>query len=342
MNQDFRLMPEQASSIASEVDALYTFLLVVSGLLTVVIAGLIVFYAIKYRRGSPADRTVGTTHFFLLEVSWIVVPLILTMGMFLWGAKLYFVQTHPPQGALEIDCVAKQWMWKFQHPEGKAEINDLHLPLGHDIKVNLISEDVIHSLFIPAFRVKMDVLPNRYTVAWFRPTRVGQYHLFCAEYCGAKHSAMRGVVHVMEPRDYQAWLDNSLSQTTSSDTVVSLFARYRCDTCHLSGGLPGRGPSLENLFGSEVALSDGRKVIADEDYLRESILRPAAKVVVGFQPIMPPYEGQIGEQALLQIIAKIKSMSSSNSAAGKGGTNTDEPHKDETKTDETKNDETKK
>lgn len=309
MNREFHLMPEQASSLAADVDTLYRFLLAVSGVLTIAIAGTIVFYAVKYRRGSPASREVRSTHFLLLEAAWIVIPLFLTMGMFAWGAMLYFKQTRPPPGALQIDCVAKQWMWKFQHPEGKAEINDLHLPLGRDVRVNLISEDVIHSLFIPAFRIKQDVLPNRYTTVWFHPVQVGQYHLFCAEYCGAKHSAMRGVVHVVEPREYQAWLSNLSAEGTSSESSDGLFGHYRCNTCHMRGGQPGRGPPLENLFGSEVLLASGQKVTADENYLRESILRPAAKVVAGYQPIMPAYEGQISEEGVLQLLAQIKAMS---------------------------------
>jgi cytochrome c oxidase subunit II len=308
MNQEFRLMPEQASSIAGEVDALYGFLLIVSGIVTVAIAGLILYFAIKYRHGSLAPRAVGKTHFFAMEVSWIVVPFLLTMVMFAWGARLYFVQTRVPPGALQIDCVAKQWMWKFQHPEGKAEINDLHVPLGQDVKVNLISEDVIHSFYVPAFRVKQDVLPNRYTTIWFRPTKAGQYHLFCAEYCGAKHSEMRGVVHVLEPREYQAWLSGRGTGPSSADAGGELFTQLRCDTCHAASGQPSRGPPLEGLFKSKVRLTSGETVTADETYLRESILRPAAKVVEGYQPIMPTYEGQIGEEGLLQLIAKIKSM----------------------------------
>jgi cytochrome c oxidase subunit 2 len=309
MNRDFRLMPEQASSIAAEVDALYAFLLIVSGVLTILIAGLIVFYAIKYRRGSPAARSVGTTHFFVLETIWIVGPLLITLVMFIWGAQLYFKETRPPPDALQIDCVARQWMWKFQHPEGKSEINDLHVPLGQDVRVNMISEDVIHSLYIPAFRIKQDVLPTRYATVWFRPTKVGQYHLFCAEYCGAKHSEMGGVVHVLEPREYQTWLSGGTVGISASEAGQELFTRFRCDTCHLGEGAMGRGPPLENLFGSEVLLTNGQKITADEGYIRESILNPTAKVVAGYQPIMPLYAGQIGEEGLLQLIAKIKSMS---------------------------------
>lgn len=302
-------MPEQASSLASEVDSLYAFLLVVSGVITIIIAGLIVFYAIKYRRGSSADRSVKQTHFLMMEVSWIVVPFLLTMGMFFWGARLYFTQTRPPSDATEINCVARQWMWKFQHPQGKSETNELHVPLGQAVKVRLISEDVIHSFYVPAFRIKQDVLPGRYTHAWFRPTRPGVYHLFCAEYCGAKHSGMIGAVHVLEPRAYQAWLSGASQGLTTAEAGRELFVQLRCNSCHQGGGTASRGPPLENLFGSEVKLDDGTTVIADEAYIRESILKPVAKIVAGYQSMMPSYDGQIGEEGILQLIAEIRSLS---------------------------------
>ncbi len=308
MSGDFQLMPEQASSLASEVDAVYWFLIAVSAFFTVLIAFLIIYFAIKYRRGSPADRTVGKSHFYALELTWIVVPFALTMVMFFWGARIYFRQSRAPAEAMEINCVARQWMWKFQHPAGQAEINDLHVPLGQPVKINMISEDVIHSLYVPAFRIKQDVLPGRYTSLWFRPTKVGQYHLFCAEYCGAKHSEMRGTVHVMEPSQYQSWLAGGRAVQSPAMAGRRLFEQLRCDTCHLSGGMTGRGPSLVGLFGKTVPLHGGQTVVADETYLRESILRPAAKVVAGYQPIMPAYEGQIGEEGLLQLIAEIKSL----------------------------------
>lgn len=308
MNTEFHFMPEQASSFAADVDAVYGFLLVVSGVFTVLIAFLILFFAIKYRRGSRADRTHGESHFFFMELAWIIIPMLLTVPMFYWGAVLYFEQSRPPAGALEINCVGKQWMWKFQHPEGNSEINDLHVPLGQAVKLNMISEDVIHSVYIPAFRVKQDVLPGRYTTLWFKPTKPGKYHLFCAEYCGAKHSEMRGYVYVMEPSKYQEWLAGRSPAATAQAAGQKLFEQMRCNTCHLGGGQQGRGPALENLFGSTVRLQDGSTVVADETYIRESILRPTAKVVVGYQPIMPTYEGQIGEEGILQLIAEIKSL----------------------------------
>ncbi|HTM53804.1 MAG TPA: cytochrome c oxidase subunit II [Pirellulales bacterium] len=306
---EFRWMPEQASSFARETDALYLFLIGVSSFFTIAIAAAIVYFAIKYRRGSAADRSHPPTHLFYLELTWILVPFALTLVMFVWGAKAYFEQAWPPKGGIEISCVARQWMWKFQHPEGNAEIDDLHVPLGENVRMTLISEDVIHSFYVPEFRVKHDVLPGRYVTVWFRPTKAGQYHLFCAEYCGAKHSAMGGVVHVLEPSQYQLWLSGG-GETNVSPQVAGqqLFEQLRCGTCHEGGGSGvNRGPPLENLFGSTVRLQNGTTVVADESYLRESIMRPAAKIVAGYQPIMPSFEGQIGEEGLLQLIAHLKS-----------------------------------
>ena len=307
MDTEFRFMPEQASSFASEVDALYAFLLMVGGVMSVGIATTIVYFAIKYRRGSRADRTQGAGHVFLIELSWILIPFAFMMVMFVWGARLYFAEIRPPENVLEITCVARQWMWKFQHPEGHSEINDLHLPLGQAVRVKMISEDVIHSLYIPAFRVKQDVLPGRYSSLWFEPTKLGEYHLFCAEYCGAKHAEMRGTVHVLEPSQYQAWLSGGPAAASPVEAGRQLFEQLRCDTCHKEPGVVARGPSLDDLVGRKVTLTGGESVTADAAYLRESILRPAAKLVAGYQPIMPSFEGQVGEEGLLHLIAYLNS-----------------------------------
>lgn len=308
MNTEFHIMPEQASSFAYEVDLLYAFLVLVSGIMTVLIAGLIIFFAIRYRRGSPANRDPGHGGFLMMEIGWIVGPFILTMIMFFWGAKIFFDQTRAPPDAMELTAVGKQWMWKFQHPEGHSEINDLHVPLNQAIKINMISEDVIHSLYIPAFRIKQDVLPGRYSSVWFKPTMTGRFHLFCAEYCGAKHSEMGGWVYVMEASDYQEWLSGNKPEQSMAQSGRRLFDELRCGSCHLPAGQQGRGPSLANLYGSEVPLQNGQKVLADDNYLRESIIRPAAKIVAGYPNIMPSFEGQVNEEGLLQLLAEIKSM----------------------------------
>jgi cytochrome c oxidase subunit 2 len=311
MNTDFRIMPEQASTIAGDVDLLYLTLIGVSVAISTIIACLLVFFAIKYRRGSKAvRRPAGHSNMLLVELSWVIAPFILSMFLFVWGAKLYFVQSFAPAGAIEINCVGRQWMWKFQHPEGTSEINDLHVPLGQNVKLNMISEDVIHSMYVPAFRIKHDVLPGRYTSVWFNAVQVGQYHLFCAEYCGAKHSTMIGTVHVMEPRDYQKWLSepSGKSSPSSSGRHVPLLEQLKCTGCHLGGGEASRGPSLQNIVGKTVRLKGGQSIVADDNYIRESILNPKAKIVVGYEPIMPSYAGQIDEASILQLISEIKSL----------------------------------
>lgn len=308
MNTEFRLLPEQASTHAPQVDLLYFFLLGVATFFTAMIAFLIVFFAIKYRKGARVDRTTSGHHAWAVEITWMVVPLVLSGVIFVWGAQLYFDASRPPAGALEVQVVGKQWMWKFQHPEGKREINELHVPLGQPVRLKMISEDVIHSMFVPAFRVKHDVLPGTYHETWFEANREGEYHLFCAEYCGTEHSRMKGRVIVMEPSDYQAWLSGGTPGETPLEAGRRLFEEMRCSTCHRGGSPTSRCPPLEGVYGNPVKLDDGRTVIADEAYLRESILRPAAKVVAGFRPIMPPFEGQLGEEGLMQVIAYIKSL----------------------------------
>jgi cytochrome c oxidase subunit 2 len=243
---------------------------------------------------------------WILEAAWIVIPLALTMVMFVWGAIAYFEQRVLPSDAIELTVVGKQWMWKIQHPQGRSEINELHVPLGQPIVLRMISEDVIHSFFLPAFRVKMDVLPNRYTTLWFQATQPGTYHLFCAEYCGTEHADMRGHVVVMQPAEYADWLAGGDDQPPVT-AGEELFTRLGCDTCHFQGGQP-RGPSLANLFGEPVRLSDGTVVTADEAYVRESILNPAAKVVAGYQSIMPTFEGRLSEEQIFHLIEYIKSL----------------------------------
>jgi cytochrome c oxidase subunit 2 len=307
MSGEHYVIPEQASTIAREIDRLYAFLWAVSGVMTLLIGFLILYFAIKYRRDAKVDRSLKQSHFFLIEAAWIIGPFIILMIIFFWGAHLYIQQSRAPVGAMEITGIGRQWMWKFQHPNGRAEINEMHIPLHQAIKVRLISEDVIHSLFIPAFRVKQDVLPGRYTSLWFQAIKTGKYHLFCAEYCGAKHSGMRGYVHVLEPSQYQEWL-SSPSEMSAVTANVSLLEQFRCNTCHQGSAMVARAPALENLFGSSVRLQDGRTIVADETYIRESIVRPQAKVVAGYPLIMPTFEAQIDEEGLNRLIDEIKRL----------------------------------
>jgi cytochrome c oxidase subunit 2 len=309
MEEGFRLFPEQASTIAPRVDALYTFLLCVSGFFTVAIFIAIVFLAIKYRHGRRKDQPhPEPEQLWMLEIAWIVIPLGLTMVMFVWGAVLYFQIRTMPEDAIELQVVGKQWMWKIYHPQGRSEINELHVPVGRAVRLRMISQDVIHSFYIPAFRVKMDVLPGRYTAMWFEATKPGDYDLFCAEYCGTEHANMSGRVFVMTPADYAEWLQGAPAETPSVQMAGSkLFTQFRCHTCHQQQS-ELRSPPLDGIFNADVALADGRTVQADDSYLRESIVNPMAKVTAGFQPLMPAYQGQLSEEQLLLIIEYIKSL----------------------------------
>jgi cytochrome c oxidase subunit II len=302
----FRLFPEQASTAAEHIDRLYLFVMSVAAFFSLLIFVLILTFAIKYRRGSRADRSIAPGgRYWLLEVTWSLIPLGLTMIMFGWGAELYVGLHQPPDDCLEINVIAKQWMWKLQHPDGHQEINALHVPVGRPVKLRMISEDVIHSFYVPSFRVKQDVLPGRNTTLWFQPTRTGEFHLFCAEYCGTSHSQMRGRIVVQTEADYAQWLRGG-PRVSPEAAGKRLYEQFRCQTCHDEGTKP-RCPPLDGVFGRAVRLTDGRTVTADEDYLRESIVRPSAKVVAGYSPVMPAYEGQIGEEGILQIVAYLKS-----------------------------------
>ncbi len=306
MFESFPLWPARASSIAGEVDALYVFLVLLSLFMTVAIFTMILIFAIRFRRrpGVKAEQIEGSHK---LELTWSIAPLGVFMVIFLWSAIIFFKQRTPPDGAGTVYVVAKQWMWKLQHEEGQREINQLHIPVGKDIKLIMTSQDVIHSFYVPAFRIKQDVLPGRYTTAWFHATKAGTYHLFCAEYCGTQHSGMIGSVVVMEPAEYQAWLSGGGTTQSLAQTGETMFQQLGCSTCHRSD-TQGRGPNLAGLYGKKVMLADGRTVVADENYIRESILIPGAKVVSGFQPVMPVFQGLVTEEQLNSLIAYVKSL----------------------------------
>ena len=307
MFDNFPLWPVGASTHALPVDLLYIFLVVLSAGTTLAIFVVIAIFSMKYRRrhGREATPIHGS---LILEIGWSVIPLGIFMVIFLWGAVIFFDERTPPQDATEIYVVAKQWMWKLQHPEGQRELNELHVPVGRDIKLIMTSQDVIHSFYVPAFRVKQDVIPGRYTTMWFRATRPGTYHLFCAQYCGTQHSGMIGDVVVMEPAEYQTWLSGGVPAGSLAQTGQALFQQLGCSTCHRFD-VQGRGPNLTGVFGKPVSLEDGRTVVADENYVRESILVPAAKVVSGFEPVMPSFQGQVSEEQLDELIAYVKSLS---------------------------------
>ena len=302
----FPLFPERASSHAARVDALYLFLVAICAMVALGVAVMITYFAIRYRATGrrPAVQIEGST---VLEITWSVIPLLFFVWFFLWGARVYWDSARPPADSEEIYTVAKQWMWKFQHLNGAREINELHVPVGRDIVMTMVSQDVIHSFYVPAFRVKQDVLPGRYTRTWFRAIKPGRYHLFCAEFCGTAHSGMTGWVIVMEPADYQAWLAGGSATGTLAGSGEKLFQDLGCSTCHRDDPL-ARGPKLPGLYGKPVKLADGRTVVADDTYLRESILNPTAKVVAGFQPIMPNFSAQLNEENVLALVAYVKSL----------------------------------
>jgi cytochrome c oxidase subunit 2 len=310
------LFPERASTMASRVDALYFFLLAVAVFFSLLIAGLIVYFAVRYRRRAPESVGADIHGSLVLEMVWTIIPALITVVIFVWGASVFFAMSRPPDETLNVYVVGKQWMWKFQHLDGQREINELHVPVGRAVKLIMTSEDVIHDVFIPAFRVKADVLPGRYTNIWFQATKPGRYHLFCAEYCGTRHSGMVGEVVVMDPSDYQTWLSGGAPEGSLASGGEQLFQSLACITCHRADS-QGRGPVLQGLFGKTVHLQNGETVTADEAYIRESILQPTAKIVDGFQPIMPTFQGLVTEEQLLQLVEYVKSLNTQTQVTNK-------------------------
>ncbi|HEX8169331.1 MAG TPA: cytochrome c oxidase subunit II [Thermoanaerobaculia bacterium] len=308
MLADFPLFPEQASTVSPLVDGLFLGLVALTGAVSLLIWIVIFVFAIKYRRRPDNELAQEQEPPAALEMTWTIVPTLIFMGIFLAGAFVYFRINRVPTNSLEIYATGRQWMWKFQHPTGQREINTLHVPVNRPVKITMASEDVIHSLWFPAFRVKADVLPNRYRTMWFEATKPGRYHLFCAEYCGTLHSGMIGWVEVMEPTAYQRWLAGG-SEGSLASQGEKLFEKYACNTCHTNTAT-GRGPMLIGLYGKSVPLANGASVIADENYIRESILNPQAKIAAGFQPIMPTFQGQVNEDDLLRLIAYVRTIGS--------------------------------
>ena len=302
------LFPEQASTFAWQVDALYFYLIAVSAFFTIGIVAAIIFFVLKYREkekyatGAEIHGSIG------LETLWSIIPFIISMTIFLGGAVIYYNQYRMPADTMEIYVVGKQWMWKMQHTTGQREINELHVPVNRKIKLTMTTEDVLHDFFIPAFRTKMDVVPGRYTTLWFEATKPGKYHLFCAEYCGLNHSGMGGYVYVMEQRDFDNWLSGTVSGQTPVEAGQELFeTKLGCASCHQQND-QGRGPTLTGIYGKEQKLTNGQSVIADDEYIRNSILNPTGQIVEGYQPIMPTFKGQVTEEQLVSLVAYIKSL----------------------------------
>ncbi len=300
------LFPDQASTFASEVDALYWFLVGLSVFFALLIALSIFTFSLKYRRRSETERPPRVKSPLLLEIVWSVIPLGIVMFIFVWSARIYVTWATPPDDALEIYVVAKQWMWKLQHLGGQREINELHVPVDRPVKLTMISQDVVHSFFVPEFRIHRDVLPGRYVNTWFQATKTGRFHLFCSQYCGTGHSDMIGEVVVMDKRDFENWLENHAEGSLAGEGR-KLFRKLQCVTCH-SADATARAPVLEDLYGKTVPLQDGRPVLADAAYLRESILDPDAKIVAGFRAIMPSFRGQVNEEEMVQLVAFLKTL----------------------------------
>jgi cytochrome c oxidase subunit II len=306
MNQ-FHLFPPQASTTAQQVDWLFFALTGVTLFFCTVVFVPILYFAIKYRRGSKADRSHAWSGSLLLESGWTLLPLLIAIGLFGWGAVIYFRMERPPPDALQVQVVGRQWMWKLQHAEGKREINELHIPVGQTVALTMTSQDVIHSFYIPAFRMKQDVLPGTYTSEWFKATTPGEYHLFCAEYCGTSHSGMIGRVVVMEPLEYEKWLNTGASTETTAVAGGRLFRERGCSGCH-SANSQFHAPLLEGIYRKPVALADGSTTQADDPYLRDSILLPAKQISAGYENIMPSYAGQLSEEEIMELVAYLKSI----------------------------------
>ena len=309
------LFPEQASTVAARVDNLYFFMIAVSGFFAVVVTVMVVFFAIKYRRRHDDEVGEPIHGSLALELLWTGIPFVIAMVMFVWGSSVYFALARVPEEALDIYAVGKQWMWKFQHREGQREINELHVPVNTPVRMIITSEDVLHDLYFPSFRVKTDAIPGRYTQVWFNATKVGTFHIFCAEYCGTKHSGMIGTVHVLPETEYQAWLGGTTTGETLAQKGEKLFTQLACVTCH-SGTSQGRGPALNGVWGHTVQLANGNTVTADASYVRESILNPMAKIVAGYQPLMPTFQGQVTEEQLLALTEYIKGLPAAQRAPG--------------------------
>ena len=305
-------LPPQSSTTAGNVDSLFNFILSWGTLLfLIVLVSLIVFIWRYRRRRGEIGLTYGKDHNLLLEIIWTGVPVVLIMIVFFWGFHDFMRMRVAPHDAKEIKVTGQRWFWSFDYPEGASAVNELVVPVNKPIKLLLSSADVIHSFFVPNFRIKMDVLPNRYTIAWFEAPQEGTYDLYCAEFCGKGHSEMLGKVHVVSDSGYAAWIDanSSLGEGLSLEEYgAQLYKQKACITCHSTDGSIIQGPSFKGRYGTEIRISDGSRVMMDENYMRESILSPRAKVANGFQPVMPTYQGVLKDRQIDALIAYIKSL----------------------------------
>jgi cytochrome c oxidase subunit II len=306
MNGTFHWLLPAASTMAARVDTLFFAVLLLTGTVGLVLIVLMAYFCVKYRSGAHADRSHPPSNRLALEIAWTVTPLLVFLALFTWAAYDYSAYYSPPADALPVFVVAKQWMWKLQHANGRREIDELHVPLGQPVRIIMTSQDVIHSFFVPAFRVKQDVVPGRYTSLWFTPTQLGEFPIFCAEYCGSQHAVMRARVVVMQPAQFARWLREGTVSPTLAAHGFDLFRQFGCSGCH-DPRSSVHAPDLTGLIGRSVHLRDGRTIIADENYVRDSVLLPTKDVVAGFAPIMPSFAGQVSEEDIQALIEYIRS-----------------------------------
>ncbi|MDX9858580.1 MAG: cytochrome c oxidase subunit II [candidate division Zixibacteria bacterium] len=304
-------MPPQNSTMAAEIDFLWDFIYWASAVFFIVLGAAIVYFVFRYRRRRQGELTTGLAHNMPLEITWTLIPTILIFFVFVWGFKSYLKLHIAPGDAMEIKVTGQKWFWSFQYAEGASTVNELVVPVDKPVKLLMSSVDVIHSFFVPNFRVKMDVLPNRYTQLWFEATAVGEYDLMCTEYCGTGHSEMIGKVRVLGEREYAEWLESAGGMgegMTPAEYGAQLYKNKACNTCHSIDGSKLVGPSFLNLYNTQQMLTNGPPTMADENYLRESILNPQAKLVAGYDPVMPSYQGVLKDQQIDALIAYIKSL----------------------------------
>jgi len=304
---NFPLKPPTASTTAASVDHLQFALTAITLFFTIGIFSTIFYFMVRYRRRSEDEIPAETQTSLPLELTWTIIPTLICAGLFVWASSLYFENSRPPNAAMEIFVIGKQWMWHLQHTEGPREIDELHVPVGVPVKLTMTSEDVIHDFFIPVFRIKKDVLPGRYSTIWFQATKIGTYHFFCAQYCGTDHSGMIGWVYVMSPSDYARWLNSNVNKETMAGGGQRLFTQFGCVTCHGPGG-NGTGPSLQGIYGTQVTLRTGQNRTVDDAFIRQAIVNPNALPLANFAPIMPSFQGQVDEEQILQLIAYVKSL----------------------------------
>lgn len=305
------VMPDQASTLAPGIDGLFWFITFINTIFFIVIAAGVVIFVKRYRRRGPDEITPHITHNQKLEIAWSVGPLFILIAIFFWGFHGFMRAQIAPANAMEIQVKAKKWVWEFEYPDGMRSLNSFHVPLNRPVRLVMTSEDVLHSFFVPTFRAKMDIIPNRYTEVWFEPTKAGVHQIFCTEYCGKGHSDMLAKVHVDDEATYQRWLkegDEEIQKMPLKELGRLVWENRGCATCHSIDGTRGQGPTWKGIYGTNRPFTDGTSAVADENYIRQSILEPNAKVVQGYEPVMPTFQGLLRDREVLGAIEYIKSL----------------------------------